>query len=147
MKIFPTKEPWYFQGLAFECARCGRCCAGPAEGYVWVTPEEIERLAELLGQSPQEARKRYTRRVGDRVSLVEDPKSKDCIFLRYDAAGLSQCAIYPVRPTQCRTWPFWPANLQSLETWCLAALRCPGINRGALREFDEIQRERERTPG
>ena len=66
-------------------------------------------------------------------------------FLARDEAGLSKCLIYPVRPTQCRTWPFWPANLQSVESWCLAALRCPGINRGTLHEFDEIRRKRDQT--
>ena len=145
MKIFSRQQPWYSPGLAFECIRCGRCCAGPGEGYVWITPEEIERLAAFLSQPAGEVRQRCTRHVGDRVSLLEDPNTKDCIFLRRDRAGRSQCAIYPVRPTQCRTWPFWPTNLNSTESWCLAGLRCPGINRGPLHEFDEIQRKREQT--
>ena len=28
-------EPWYRDGLRFECTRCGHCCTG-APGYVWV---------------------------------------------------------------------------------------------------------------
>jgi len=145
MKVFPRQRPWYRGGLAFECARCGRCCAGPTEGYVWVTAEEIQSMAEFLGESAEEARDRYTRNVGGRRSLLEDAKSKDCVFLRYDADGLSECAVYPVRPTQCQTWPFWPANLKDPTAWCLAAVRCPGINRGPPHEIDEIEREKDRT--
>lgn len=145
MKILPKAKLWYSRGLAFECARCGRCCAGPAEGYVWITDEEIGRLAEFLGEPVEQVRGRCTRRVSRRTSLLEEPESKDCIFLAYDEAGRSRCTIYPVRPTQCRTWPFWPPNLNSVESWCLAALRCPGINRGGVHEFDEIKAKRDRT--
>lgn len=144
MKIFTTRA-WYAEGLAFECVRCGRCCAGPQEGYVWITGAEIEKLAEFLHLSVEEIHQRYLRRVGRRVSLVESPESKDCIFLRWDPEGNSKCAIYAVRPTQCWTWPFWPTNLFSQETWNLAALRCPGINRERRHDLDEIEDKRRRT--
>lgn len=144
MKIF-SRTPWYVDGLAFECQRCGRCCAGPEEGYVWATPEEIAAVAEYLRLTVDELHERYLRRIGRRISFVEDPASKDCIFLSYDADGLSQCRIYPVRPTQCRTWPFWASNLVSRSDWSLAHLRCPGINRGPRHGFDEIEQKRKRT--
>lgn len=142
MKIFKQGRPWYAEGLAFECARCGRCCAGPGEGYVWVTAEEIEAIAEFLAAEVEDVRRRFVRRVDRRHSLKEDRRSKDCVFLRYDEKGLSRCAIYPVRPTQCRTWPFWPGNLGSVADWGRAGLRCPGINRGPLHDVDEIERKR-----
>jgi len=110
-----------------------------------MAPEEIDALAEFLQMPVEEAHRRYLRRVSKRYSLVEEPLSKDCIFLRYDAEGLSQCLIYPVRPAQCRTWPFWPVNLTTPQTWCLSAGRCPGINRGPVHDLDEIQRQRDRT--
>jgi hypothetical protein len=147
MKIFSDKPPWYVAGLAFECIRCGRCCAGPEEGYVWVTEHQVRQIAEHLGLPVQEVRREYVRRVGQRLSLVENRKSRDCIFLRYDDQGRSQCLIYPVRPVQCRTWPFWPGNLRSPRTWLSASERCPGINRGPLHEIDEIQARREKTRG
>ena len=112
---------------------------------MWITPGEIEKLGEFLGLGADDVRRRYLRRVGGRISLVEDPKSKDCIFLRRDAEGRSNCAIYQVRPTQCRTWPFWPTNLYSPDAWNLAGGRCPGINRGPLHPFDEIEDSRKRT--
>ena len=38
-------DPWYRDGLAFTCTRCGACCTG-APGYVWVDADEIAALAE-----------------------------------------------------------------------------------------------------
>ena len=144
MRFF-SRSLWYADGLAFECVRCGRCCAGPDEGYVWTTAAEIETLAEHLAMSIQAVRDRYVRRVGARHSLVENPENKDCIFLDYDSDGLSRCEIYTVRPTQCRTWPFWPGNLTSPRDWALAGVRCRGTNRGPKHDLDEIQAKRNRT--
>jgi Fe-S-cluster containining protein len=33
--------------LNFTCTQCGNCCSGEP-GYVWVTKEEIRRIAEFL---------------------------------------------------------------------------------------------------
>jgi len=133
--------PWYASGLAFECARCGRCCAGPEEGNVWVATEEVAAIAQRLCASPDDLMRRYIRRVGGRFSLVEKPGNRDCVFLSEPdgPGGQRGCAIYPVRPTQCRTWPFWPMNLAAPEDWAEAGKRCPGINRGKLHTPDEIQ--------
>ena len=43
-------SPWYRDGLAFSCTRCGACCTG-GPGYVWVSPEEIEELARFRGEN------------------------------------------------------------------------------------------------
>lgn len=129
-----AKIPWYAAGLAFECQVCGRCCAGPEEGYVWLNEAEIRALAEFLRLEEAEFRARYIRRLGRRWSLVEKKKGRDCIFLEE-----GRCRVYPVRPEQCRTWPFWPANLASPEDWSHAARRCRGINRGTLFSLEEIQ--------
>lgn len=139
------QRPWYAAGLAFECCQCGRCCCGPEEGYVWVTRREIAAIAEYLGISAKEVRRRHVREVGRRFSLNERHPGNDCIFLqRRDGDGLG-CAIYPVRPTQCRTWPFWDGNLQDIHSWSLAAIRCKGINRGRLIGYEEIEDRRRRT--
>ena len=145
MKIFSSRPPWYAEGLAFECARCGNCCAGPGEGYVWVKPADIDAIAEFLNMPVEAFRKQYVRSVLKRFSLVEEPKSKDCCFLEYDDEGKSMCRIYPIRPIQCRTWPFWPANLGDCDDWCHAGRRCPGINRGPRHALDEIQQKRRLT--
>lgn len=134
--------PWYSAGLAFECLRCGKCCAGPAEGYVWTSRDEVSQAARFLGLSFESFIARYGRSVDGRLSLREEPCSRDCVFLAHDSAGHSLCRIYPVRPAQCRTWPFWPQNLSSSAAWCLAVHRCPGINRGPMHELEHIEQQR-----
>lgn len=144
MSSTDTGRPWYAGGLAFECNGCGRCCAGPDPGYVWISATEIAGAAERLGVTIREFRKRYTRRLGLRVSLIEKGNA-DCIFLEESLDGRRMCAIYDVRPTQCRTWPFWRHNLTSSRAWAMAGQRCPGVNRGSLHPLEHIERERDRT--
>jgi Fe-S-cluster containining protein len=131
--------PWYADGLAFACTRCGACCTG-APGNVWVTPEEIGRIAERLGLTPDEFGRRYVRQVGARFSLVERPGG-DCVF--WDrAAG---CTIYAARPAQCRTWPFWPAHLAAPEAWRRVQRRCPGAGVGPVHSVEEIEAQARRA--
>jgi hypothetical protein len=115
-------EPWFHKGLSFGCTGCGACCTG-SPGYVWITADDVEQIAAHLKISFEECVKRYTRRVGDRFSLKELPRSYDCVFLKE-----KKCTIYPVRPKQCRTFPWWRENLETPEHWKEAALRCEGIN-------------------
>ena len=142
MKFFRNSEPWYAAGLAFECTGCGACCAGPGEGYVWVTPKEIVDIAAKLQISEAEMRRKYVRKVGRNFSLVERKDNNDCIFLVPDGKGGRKCKVYDVRPVQCRTWPFWPSNLASPDDWAYAGLRCPGMNRGPLHDINEIESKR-----
>ncbi|MHC4981676.1 MAG: YkgJ family cysteine cluster protein [Planctomycetota bacterium] len=139
MRIFFKKPPWYAAGLAFECVRCGNCCAGPQEGYVWVRADEITAIARYLGMEEPELRRKYVREVRGRYSLTERKEGNDCTFLVPDGKGGRKCAIYPVRPMQCRSWPFWKVNLRSANSWALAGMRCPGINRGRKIPRDEIE--------
>ncbi|HYC00132.1 MAG TPA: YkgJ family cysteine cluster protein [Candidatus Limnocylindrales bacterium] len=115
-----TPQRWYGQGLAFECTSCGRCCTG-SHGYVWVTVEEARVLAKRLSLSLDDFGRRYLRRIGNRYALV-DGRGGDCVFL----AG-KVCAVYEDRPMQCRTFPWWPANVASAESWRAAAECCEGI--------------------
>lgn len=127
--------------MHFECVGCGGCCSGPSEGYIWVARPEVELIAKRLNLTPSELCRKYMRHVGPRMSIIEESVSKDCIFLRNSGAG-KQCCIYDVRPAQCRTWPFWAENLASPDDWNRVALRCPGINRGRLYTYEEIERIR-----
>ncbi|HDZ22705.1 hypothetical protein LCGC14_0644650 [marine sediment metagenome] len=145
MGVLSRRPPWYAAGLAFECSGCGGCCAGPDEGYIWVTGEQIAAMAEHIALDEKEFRRQYVRKVGRRLSLKEHPTTKDCIFLQPTNGGRS-CSVYPVRPPQCRTWPFWPNNLATPQTWAWAGVRCPGVNRGPVHSRDEIDRERDETP-
>lgn len=134
-------EPaWYARGLRFTCTQCGNCCTG-GPGYVWITHEEIERLARHLDLTPEQVVDRYCRKVNGRFSLKERRTSEgnyDCIFLTEappdsgDPLALPRriCAVYDARPLQCRTWPFWKENLTSKARWDHSSGRCPGINQG-----------------
>ena len=136
-----NKNPWYIAGIHFECTQCTSCCSGPAEGYIWITKPEIEMLADFLKISIDQLRVSYLKRVGIRTSITEDQITKDCIFLR-EIDSKKGCTIYPVRPNQCRTWPFWPENLATPNTFNDLTNRCPGINRGKFFSFEEIEKIR-----
>ena len=138
------KEPWYRDGLRFACTQCGNCCSGDP-GYVWVTRDDIRRIAELLRREEGWLGREHLRRVGLRYSLTEHPDG-DCIFLQR-ADGKTSCAIHPVRPLQCRTWPFWSENLRSAARWAEAGQKCPGINTGELHPSSVIERLRRGKPG
>lgn len=152
LNVLPTDAaPWYAEGLKFTCTQCGQCCTG-GPGYVWVTDEEVRRVAEHLRLTFEETRRRYCRKIGGRVSFKERRQPNgdhDCIFLQEIPAPAGQaqgakelapgaalpvkrrgCSIYGVRPLQCRTWPFWADNLESKERWDHTARRCPGMNDG-----------------
>lgn len=133
--------PWYVGGLHFECLQCGRCCSGPGQGYIWVTRPEIELIADFLKTTPTELRRKFLRRVALRTTIIEHHLTRDCIFLQ-SSAGQKKCTIYPVRPSQCRSWPFWPSNLTGPAAWNKAAQKCPGINRGRLYSLEEIKQIR-----
>ena len=126
------KLPWYGSGLRFSCLRCGDCCRGEP-GFVWIAPEEIKAAAQFLGLSPAQFKARYVRRAYGRLSLVE-LENGDCVF--WSPAG---CKIYPVRPTQCKTFPFWPEYLRSPHAWSMAQRRCPGIGTGKLHTLEDIR--------
>ena len=133
------KTPWYISGLHFECGQCGNCCCGPGEGFIWLTKPEVSLIADFLKTPVEKFRKKFLKRVGLRTSIIEEPIGKDCIFAN-EIDGQKKCEIYPFRPNQCRTWPFWSYHLKSPNTWNQAAKICPGINRGKLYSFEEIEK-------
>ena len=137
LNVIQDNPTWYANGLRFECTGCGQCCTG-APGYIWVDEEEIQQIADYLDLTIEEFSKRYLRRVKGRLSLLELPKTFDCIFLKE-----RKCQIYPVRPMQCRTFPWWPQNLKSEKEWQEAARTCEGIHEDApLVQLEIIEQQR-----
>lgn len=134
-----NKNPWYVAGLHFECMECGNCCSGPGEGYIWITRPETELLADFFEMSKKELRQRYLKRSGLRTTITEHPLTKDCTFLQ-KIEGKKRCVIYPVRPNQCRTWPFWSSNLACTNAWSQAGKKCIGVNYGKHHSADEINK-------
>jgi Fe-S-cluster containining protein len=146
-----SDQPWYSNGLRFTCTQCGNCCTG-GPGYVWISVEEIVRLADHLKLTPEETVERYCRKINGQFSLKERRTREglyDCIFLKEIEEPATQeqiaskrkaCSIYTVRPLQCRTWPFWPENLEKPENWKQAGQRCHGMDNGT-RSFSQRQIE------
>ncbi len=98
-----TQEGYDFAFDPSACARCeGNCCKGQS-GYVWLSKKEIHNISEFLKIDTQRFLDEYCRKVGYRYSLKELKIGGEhhCIF--FDKG----CTIYPVRPQQCRSYPFW----------------------------------------
>lgn len=138
---------WYADGLRFACTQCGNCCTGPP-GAVWFNADEGRAMALKLGIEEQEFSKQYARRIEGRWSLIERETEHgfDCVFLdRERIPGKAVCSIYEARPTQCRTWPFWPENLRTQRTWetVKRVTPCPGMNSGKLVRIDQIRIQRD----
>ena len=128
-------KPWYHEGLKFSCTECGKCCTG-SPGYVWLTDDDITRISEYLKITESLFKRRYTRFTQGKYSLIDLPKQNyDCVFLEG-----KKCQIYPVRPKQCGTYPFWPHVLSSKKSWDNEAAHCEGIQQdGELISLKTIQ--------
>jgi uncharacterized protein len=129
------EKPFYEKGLRFECQKdCSGCCGG-SPGYVYITEDEIRVIIKHLGISREDFILGYTKQVGDRLSLVDVQKNNwDCVMLKK-----GKCTIYSIRPMQCRTFPFWPRNIESKDDWRELQHHCPGLNKGRLFSKDEIE--------
>ena len=89
-----------------KCSSCGgKCCIGES-GYIFVSIMEIENIAKYLQIDIDEFIKQYTRKIGSRFSLVEKPhiSGRACIFFNDNN---KKCDIYELRPSNCRSFPFW----------------------------------------
>ena len=109
----------------FECVPgCTNCCR--VQGYVYLTEADLVRAAAFLRITPAEFETRYVYRTRHLLRLRK-PREAQCAFLR--EAG---CSIHPAKPTQCRSFPFWPELIEDRANWTEAAGSCPGIGRGPL---------------
>ena len=129
-------EPWFKEGLRFQCTQCGNCCTG-APGFVWVNQAEIEQLAATLSLEVAEFERRFVRQVGIRKSLIEY-ENGDCVFFNNVTR---RCTVYNARPRQCRTWPFWDSNIRTPDAWRQTCEVCPGSGQGNLVPVEEVLRQ------
>jgi len=107
-----------FDPEKFICKKCGECCRG--EGFVKVTEDEIRKMADYLGESPEEFKKNWIKSSLFEGYWLKEKPNRDCIFLENN-----MCKVHPVKPEQCRNFPFSWNNSDSIIT-------CP-----ALREIRE----------
>jgi len=100
---------------------------------VYVTPFRIRRIAELLGVGERAFRREFVTRDQDGETVLHLKENGDCVF--WDEG----CTIYPERPRQCRTFPFWSESLRSREDWSKLKEFCHGVDTGRLYPLEEIQ--------
>ncbi|MGD9365454.1 MAG: YkgJ family cysteine cluster protein [Desulfobacteraceae bacterium] len=124
-------RPYFFDsGIRFACQQCGDCCVGEP-GTIYVSRTEIKTIAASLHQTEVEFSAKYLYPFKDSYSIKEDRQGR-CLF--FDDG----CTIYPIRPLQCRTYPFWFSNLRSKSRWKRVQQQCPGIGRGRRYTRSEI---------
>lgn len=127
------EQTWYKNGLKFECQRCGNCCSG-VPGHVWISDEDIPKIAKYLEMDENTFRQRYIIIQHTEGPRLAQRQNDDCVF--YNRAN--GCVIYEYRPLQCRTWPFWKSNVSKPKNWANVSLTCPGMNQGNHRTADQI---------
>lgn len=108
---------------ALACSSCqAKCCTGES-GYIHVNASEMESISKFLDLSIEDFTQNYLFKNGYKYSIKERKfgDSYECAF--YDRAS-NGCVIYEVRPTQCRTFPFWDYFKTRVDE---LKLECPGV--------------------
>ena len=124
------------EGLHFECQPgCTECCR--QKGFVNLTEGDLERIAAFVGMTVGAFERKYVYRTARRIRL-RVPAVGTCPFLEE-----SGCAIHPVKPVQCRIFPFWPELLESRREWNKTARYCPGIGKGPLIQIENARAQAE----
>ena len=129
-------KEWWREGVRFQCQGSGKCCTSHGEfGYVFMTLEDRKRMAKVLNMRVGEFTKKHCEKTGGIYHLIEVKGQPDCKFLEG-----TRCGVYEGRPTQCRTWPFWPEVMEA-KSWKKDVVDfCPGVGKGPLIPAEEIER-------
>lgn len=132
-----STKAWWKDGLRFQCQNSGQCCTSHGEyGFVYLTKKDRSRMARALNLTLLQFTKKHCDLSNGFFHLKEDPKNPDCQFLKN-----KKCQIYQARPTQCRTWPFWPDTLPA-KAWNKEVLNfCPGVGKGPLIPAEKIEQQ------
>ncbi len=111
--------------MRFQCqSGCTKCCE--QQGFVYLTEEDIPRLAAYLNLDDPAFEKRYVYRTKN-LRRLRVPRHAQCEFLKEGG-----CSVHPAKPTQCRAFPFWPELVGNTKNWRKTGEWCPGIGKGDL---------------
>lgn len=129
----PQPKLWWAEGVQFQCQQSGNCCISHGEyGYVYLTKEDRQNIAKVLGISTTAFTKKYCDKTEGAFHL-KDLGGPACMFLKD-----KKCTVYKARPTQCRTWPFWPETMGA-KAWKRDVVNfCPGVGKGRVWSPEEI---------
>ena len=106
----------------FNCTGCGDCCRGG--GNVYFSDDELQDLKEYLKLNDEKwklLKNQLIRFKKNGLNVHSSPKA--CIFINAE----NKCRIYPVRPLQCRSYPYWPSVFESRKELVLHMKKCPGF--------------------
>jgi Fe-S-cluster containining protein len=103
---------------------CTKCC--DVRGFVYITENDLRRMAEYVGLSAQAFETQYVVRFKQLLRLRK-PRRSQCHFLTEQG-----CSVHPVKPVQCRLYPFWPELVEERANWEAERKMCPGIGKGEL---------------
>ncbi|MEP7355007.1 MAG: YkgJ family cysteine cluster protein [Acidobacteriota bacterium] len=116
--------------LRFECQKgCTNCC--DQSGFVYLSDDDILRAAKFVRMQPAAFEDKYIYRTANQRRFRKPP-DRQCPFL--EGGG---CSIHPAKPTQCRTFPFWPETVEDRAAWNKLGDYCPGIGKGPLIQIGE----------
>ena len=126
----------YEKGIQFKCQGSANCCVSRGSyGFVFLSKKDLLRLAKYFKTSSKKFIIKYCQTSDGYTHLKEIRKNGECIFLKN-----KKCTIYKARPTQCRTWPFWPENMNN-KTWNDEVINfCPGIGKGKIINKNKINK-------
>lgn len=119
------KDGFSFSFDSSFCDSCGgRCCTGES-GYIWLNAEDLERFCAGLSLAPTEFIERFCIRVQRRISLAETPYQDGFACVFFDPIK-KQCSAYDLRPSQCRSFPFWS---HFKRDFAALSSECPGVSK------------------
>lgn len=81
-------------------------------------------MAAFVNLTVEEFATLHLRKVGHRYSLREKMIGENNFACVFFDESMKRCSIYPVRPRQCRTFPFWEQFKSNEEE---VREECPGI--------------------
>ena len=122
--------------LRFECTECGDCCKRRGTyAYVYLNDVEVEALAEFLRLDEDSFRKRYA--FVDSLGWTQIRfDGEACPFLDPDT---NRCGVYPARPVQCSTFPFWRKFVVDGDWTAEVAELCEGIGQGSVTDAEVVE--------
>lgn len=120
--------------MNFECQESceGKCCktGWGGAGFVFLTKSDRANLQLLIGTKIRQHVKfgsftstRFTLNQTDQWYI--ELKDGKCPFLEQ-----GKCSVYSARPTQCRTFPYWPEVVLHPSIKEKFKEVCPGIDQG-----------------
>jgi len=113
----------------FGCTLCGRCCTLGKDRVVLLSAQEVQALERHAARQPSA----FVQLTSDGAPSLKTDAGGACVFLD----GGKKCGVYDVRPTMCRTYPFWGETTSPLG-WLRESARCEGIGQGPAVPLSEV---------